>query len=280
LREIAGDEATTILMSDHGFRPVTRGADLNRVLERLGFAEVTGGGTVQRVRRSELARRVLRTRVGRSLKTVVRAPSTVDWSKTIAYQSATGGGVSINVRGREPDGIVEAEDYERIREEVCDAILGYRDPRSGEPIAQNVVDRDSLPDGPYRALAPDLLVGAAPLWAFVPSGTVSGETSWPSGTHRRQGVIVASGPGVRTQQIGSPHLVDVAPTALAFFGVSAEGLDGRPIEGISGTAPAREGGTLADQEADGSLGQREPSGMSEEDEDYVAQHLRDLGYIE
>jgi predicted AlkP superfamily phosphohydrolase/phosphomutase len=281
LREVAGDGATTILVSDHGFRPITRAADLNRVLERLGFTVVaTGGGTIRRLRRSALIRGLFRTRVGRSLKNVVRAPSTVDWSRSIAYQSATGGGVSINVRGREPDGIVDPGDYERTREEVRESILAYLDPEAGEHIAQDVVVRDALPDGEYRELAPDLLVAAAPLWAFLHTGVLSSETSWPSGTHRTQGVIVANGPGVRSQDLGKPHLVDVAPTALAFFGVSASELDGHPIEGIVGTAARQEDGSLSKREPDAALSQRDASRMTESEEEYVAQHLRDLGYIE
>jgi predicted AlkP superfamily phosphohydrolase/phosphomutase len=280
LRAMAGDDATTVLLSDHGFRPITRGADLNRVLERLGLSSVAdGNAAVGRLRRSGLVRSILRTGLGRSLKKIVRAPSNVDWSKTIAYQSATGGGVSINVRGREPAGIVDPGDYERVRDEVRAALLDYRDSQTGERIARDVAVRESLPEGVYRALAPDLLVGAAPLLAFLHSGTVSAETSWPTGTHRTEGVIVSSGPGVRGDAIGGPHLVDVAPTALAFFGLSAAGLDGRPIEGIVGTAPLGDDGAPPGAEREMS-DRRTASRMSEADEEYVAQHLRDLGYIE
>jgi predicted AlkP superfamily phosphohydrolase/phosphomutase len=279
LRTIAGDRTTTVLLSDHGFRPITRAADLNRLLERLGFAAVAGQSTaVGRLRRSGIARRVLRTRIGRSVKAVVRAPSTVDWRRTVAYQSATGGGVSINVRGREPNGIVSPEEYQRAIEQVRDAILGYRDPQTGERIADDVLVRDALPDGPHRTLAPDLLIGAAPLWAFLHTGTVSSETTWPSGTHRKQGVIAASGPAVQRGDLGKRQLVDVAPTALAFFGITADGLDGRPIAALVEQRPAHDGAQVGS--SGGSEVRRDPSGMSEADEEYVAQHLRDLGYIE
>jgi predicted AlkP superfamily phosphohydrolase/phosphomutase len=281
LRQVAGDGATTILVSDHGFRPITRGADLNRVLERLGFTAVrAGGGPVRRLRRSNLARGLSRTRAGRSLKSVVRAPSAVEWSRSVAYQSATGGGVSINLRGREPDGIVDPRDYDRIRDEVRESILAFIDPETGEHIAHDVLDRDALPAGKYQELAPDLLVAAAPRWAFLHTGVLSRETNWPSGTHRTHGVIVANGPGVRPGDLGSPHLVDVASTALTFFGVSASGLDGQPIEGIVGTATRGDDGSFSEPGRDRAFGRPEASGMTEADEEYVAQHLRDLGYIE
>lgn len=282
LREKAGDGATTILVSDHGFRPITRAADLNRVLEGLGFtALATGGGAVRSLRRSALARRLFQTRAGRSLKTFVRAPSAVNWSRSVAYQSATGGGVSINVRGREPDGIVDRRDYERVRAEVRESILGYRDPATGEHVAQDVLFRDELPGGEHLELAPDLLVGAAPLWAFLHTGVASSKTNWPSGTHRTRGIIVANGPGVRPQALGTRHLVDVAPTALAFFGVSASGLDGEPIETIVRATPLRhDDGSLVELEADRAVGERQAPAMSDEEQEYVAQHLRDLGYIE
>jgi hypothetical protein len=52
------------------------------------------------------------------------------------------------------------------------------------------------------------------------------------------------------------------------------GLDGRVIEQISGPSP-----TDAPREVSMTV-DRGPSGMSDEENDAVAQHLRDLGYIE
>src|SRR3954454_9839947 len=50
----------------------------------------------------------------------------VNWQKTKAYTSirSTGEGVSINLAGREPDGIVDPADFEKVRNEVMDRLGG------------------------------------------------------------------------------------------------------------------------------------------------------------
>ena len=69
------------------------------------------------------------------------------------------------------------------------------------------------------------------------------------------------------------EIPDVAATALAFAGVPATGLDGRTIEQIAGRS--------LNDAGDGSPAiARAASGMTSRDLDEVAQHLRDLGYIE
>jgi tetratricopeptide (TPR) repeat protein len=64
------------------------------------------------------------------------------------------------------------------------------------------------------------------------------EASW----HRPKGVLVMSGPGVRSgAEVASPTILDVAPTALALLGLPAgEDFDGRVLaEAIACNAPAR-----------------------------------------
>ncbi|HEV8635733.1 MAG TPA: alkaline phosphatase family protein, partial [Chloroflexota bacterium] len=59
------------------------------------------------------------------------AAGAIDWSKTRA--AAVGlVHVFVNLRGREPDGIVPPEEYARVQREVIDALLDYRHPATGE----------------------------------------------------------------------------------------------------------------------------------------------------
>jgi predicted AlkP superfamily phosphohydrolase/phosphomutase len=274
LHRVAGEGTTIVLMSDHGFRPVTRALNLNLLLAELGLATRSVSGSVARaLTRSKFARLAANTAVGRKARRLFRAPSTVDWSTTVAYESATGGGISLNLRGREPAGIVDPERYHETRDDVRDRLLGYRDPETDEAPITGVRTRDEIPSGPFQALAPDLIAFPAPLWVFAPNGGLPAPTAWPSGAHRSEGVIAAAGRRVPRGHLADHDMPDLAATALAFAGVPATGLDGRTIEEIAGRLLG-EGGPSRP------VISRSSDRMSPREEDEVAQHLRNLGYIE
>ena len=138
-----------LLMSDHGHQPVTRALNMNRVLESMGALRMGRGSALVSLlawgRIRSLAR-VAYDRLG--LHGKVKVPTTpIDWAHTTAYTSvtSTGEGVSIALAGREPQGTVPAEDYERVRTEVADALLGFVDPATGRhPIARVVRKEDVL----------------------------------------------------------------------------------------------------------------------------------------
>jgi predicted AlkP superfamily phosphohydrolase/phosphomutase len=271
----AGDDTTVVLMSDHGFRPVTRSWNLDRLLAELGFAKRHAGGSMlDRLRRSDVVRAVGRTRLGGAAKRRVKAPSGVDWDHAVAYESTIDGGISLNLKGREPRGIVDPADHGRLCAEIREALLAYRDPSSGLPVVERVHLREELPGGPNAALGPDLVAETAPLHHFAHPPSLVVDTSWPSGDHRREGILVAVGPRI-TRAEGLRHdITDLAPTALTFAGVAPPDLDGRTIEAIAGAA-------LASRGASAQIDRSSPGGdLSEEDEEFVAEHLRGLGYIE
>ena len=56
----------------------------------------------------------------------------MNWSKTKAFTTIrwTGEGVSINLAGREPDGIVDPADFEKVRDQVMDALGSFVDPKT------------------------------------------------------------------------------------------------------------------------------------------------------
>jgi predicted AlkP superfamily phosphohydrolase/phosphomutase len=204
----------------------------------------------------------------------VKAPSGVDWEHAVAYESTIDGGISLNLKGREPRGIVEPADRDRLCAEIRDALLAYRDPATGQPVVDRVHLREELPAGPNAALGPDLIAETAPFHHFAHPPALVVDTSWPSGDHRREGIIAAAGPGLAHAEEVRHEIVDLAPTALTFAGVAPPDLDGSTIEAIAGTALASSG--AAAQVDRSSLG----DGLSGQDEEEMAEHLRGLGYIE
>ncbi len=275
LRAAAGPATLTLLLSDHGFRPIANVVSLNRLLQATGFASAGSRAEVARsIRHWAPVRKVARSRAGYALKKKVRAPATLDWSRTLAYPSGTGGAVSVNLRGREIHGVVDAADHERVRAEVAEGMLAYRDPRTGDhPIAE-VLLREEFPSGEHLDLAPDLIARPSPLWSLGNIGQVTRASQWPSGDHRREGILVASSASVA--ELGVASIVDVAPTLLAAQGLAVPGLDGSAIAGI-----VAHDVTLDEQRASAAVAVRSAAGqVSPQEQDEISQHLRDLGYIE
>ena len=220
------------------------------------------------VRRWAPTRAIGRTRAGYRMKQRVRAPSTVDWARTSAYSAGSGGAIAINLEGREIHGIVEPRDYDRVRREVADALLAFRDPESGEAPVAEVTFREDLPAGEHLDLAPDLLARPAPGWGLGNIDRVTQASSWPSGDHRQEGIIACS--STELADLGTPSIVDLAPTILGLHGLRADDIDGRPIAGI-----AAAGGALA-----GAASPSREDELGREEQDEIARHLRELGYIE
>jgi hypothetical protein len=90
------------------------------------------------------------------------------------------------------------------------------------------------------------------------------------------GVIVASGGRTVSGDLGRRSLADLAPTALAFHGIDPGATDGRAIEQIAGMGGGGRSGGASTRIA----AARTRSFMNEDEERFVEQHLRDLGYLE
>ncbi len=67
----------------------------------------------------------------------------IDWSQTKAVNQRTGY-IYINLKGRDPYGIVEPEDYEDLCRQIQDDLYAYRDPLTGKRIVEMVVGRDGM----------------------------------------------------------------------------------------------------------------------------------------
>jgi predicted AlkP superfamily phosphohydrolase/phosphomutase len=275
LAEAAGSDTTLMLVSDHGFEAVTRASSTTGILARQGLARPSRSGTATAtLHRSSMWQAVAATRLGRAVRKRIPTPSAMHWSKTVAYGSASGGGVSINLKGREPEGVVDPRDHERVREEVRDALLAFEDDELGKPIA-DVLRSEEVFSGAYADLAPDLVAVPSASWVLDHTDLAATRLAYPTGDHRREGVLIAAGEGIPARRLGVRDLADVAPTALAFCGVPSPDLDGTPIGEIAGgDAPVP---VATDDEL---VPVREGVGLSASEFEDVTQHLRDLGYVD
>ncbi|MBA3728228.1 MAG: alkaline phosphatase family protein [Actinobacteria bacterium] len=213
LLEVFPRDAVTILMSDHGARPMIGGVCFNEWLAREGYLRFT----------EDLA----------GPTPIAKAP--IDWSRTVAWgDGGYYGRLFLNVRGREPEGIVDPARYEDVREEMIAKLEAMPGP-DGTPLGTRVFKPQDV-YSEVRGVAPDLIVYFGDLeWRSVGTAgapeifTYENDTGPDGANHDRTGIFAMAGlPGQPTGRREGLRLIDVGPTILSLYGLDApEGAQGR-----------------------------------------------------
>jgi len=322
--EKAGDEAALFFVSDHGFGHLDCKVYVNNWLERQGLlkirhsrlrayrAAVAAARLVRRVgkkiwrRRPDRAKgRQARTAGDRSTrspgqsheKTPQRAAlanlafyhvfyNSIDWSRTRAYMASNSEqGIYVNLKGREPFGIVDPSDYDAVCDEVHEALRSLTDAR-GRPLLTRFLKRDDVYTGPFTERAPDVIFaldeGAALAEIHLGGGELFRDISWKtgSGNHRMEGYFLASGKEIVHGKNLSAGIMDVMPTILYYLGIPVPSdLDGQMIgEIFSHEFLAREEPLFAGTAATCASAAGDPFSQTEEAE--LQDRLRRLGYMD
>ena len=213
LLEALPEGAVTILMSDHGARPMMGGICFNDWLAREGY----------------LGLEVYPSHV------IPIKEAAIDWSRTTAWgDGGYYGRVFLNIKGREPQGILEPARYEEIRDELTEKLEAMPGP-DGDTLGTKVLKpQDVYPE--VRGVAPDLIVYFGDLaWRSVGSVgnrsiyTYENDTGPDGANHDREGVFAMVGaPGQPSGRVDGLSLVDVGPTILSLYGIEPpEGAEGR-----------------------------------------------------
>ncbi len=226
-----GNDPLLMIISDHGFTSWRRSINLNNLLADLGYLKLKGADTVEEYLASGEPTNLL---------------NYVDWTQTQAYSMGLGK-VFINLKGREPDGFVEPDDYDAVIEAIRADLLEVTD-ENGVKLVTSCSRRDELFDGPWwregtlmrresgrdvpyeNAGFADLFMGYTPYHRVAGSNTMGdlakaavtdNEGHW-SGDHvsvdpsHVQGVLFTSKRQSETRRAG---LEDVAPTVLLRYGI-------------------------------------------------------------
>ena len=164
----------------------------------------------------------------------------VDWGRTVAW--GWGGyyaRIFLNVRGREPQGVVAPGDYERVRDEIADGIRRIRGPDGEEWRTMVLKPDEAFPE--CRGDPPDLMVYFDDLY-WRSAGTIGhgdiylpeNDTGPDDAVHDKMGLYVYYDPrrdlGGRAEDL---RIVDVAPTLLRAMGLPVpREMEGRPLRHI------------------------------------------------
>ena len=278
----ARDDDIVLFISDHGFQSCTRCVHMDQLLRKLGLLHHSATQAVFGPMQWGVMRQVARKIYDLlGLHGKVSLPQPVNWSKTCAYTSirSTGEGVSVNLEGREVDGVVPREDYDRVRDQVAEAIETFRDPATGRSPVKKVWRREEIFKGRFLERAPDLLFEPAEGYSLTHAKRFVEKADWVSGDHRMDGVIVAAGPAVAADAFAQapPNLIDIAPTLLAALDAPASvahtGRVLREVVGQEATVRAGESAAGAELVAEGDA-------VTDTEADEMEEHLRGLGYLE
>jgi predicted AlkP superfamily phosphohydrolase/phosphomutase len=309
LMEQADSETTVLIMSDHGSGVhATRYFHTNSWLHSRGWFAVKGGlstRAAKQVRRvleairirtpwaRDFVKRRFPGRVKRGITAGLQSTAAVDWSATKAYRVPMFyfvEGIEINLKGRQPEGVVEpGREYEELREEIIAELSTLRDDDTGRPVVREAIKKEQEYSGPLMDMAPDIVVfydhdlaggpnPSGPLISPIEQVTLK---KW-SGLHRMNGALIMWGQDVQKGiQLEGANIVDLAPTILYLLGLPIPSdMDGRVLtQALDAALPASR--PIQREERVGGGAQVERGGyLDAEEEEEMRDALRGLGYIE
>jgi len=300
------DDTTLYIISDHGFGPVHKTVSVHRWLCHHGFMKIKNGGlgfgklTDGFVRKfQEILPPGAKGFVKKWLPFLANTAASqasyagIDWSQTRAYPVGHFSDIFINVKGRQPSGIVKpGREYEKLRDEITETLYEFKDPEDNSKVVERVYKREELYHGKYLENMPDLIIGWKDykylrMFNFPPSDDESMIWTIPptlsllwdrTGAHNPKGVFMAIGSHIKTDvQVKSANIMDIAPTVLYECGVPVPAdMDGRILTEIFDDQYVKANPPQVMKSDD--TGTSEYI-YSDEETEKVEKRLKDLGYL-
>ncbi|NUQ47192.1 MAG: alkaline phosphatase family protein [Phycisphaerae bacterium] len=215
------DRKSTAVMvvSDHGAKRMDGGICFNDWLIREGFLKLKQPVT-KPTKWDEIIKKDL-----------------IDWTATRAWgDGGYYGRCFLNVKGREPNGIIPPNEFDKVRDDLIARLEALPD-HKGRPIGTRAYKPEALYQKSNR-VPPDLVVIFGDLhWRSVgmvgnPSiYTFENDTGPDDANHAQQGMYILAHPSLPPRgRVDTPTLYDVAPTVLKMMGQPVPpDMIGRPL---------------------------------------------------
>jgi predicted AlkP superfamily phosphohydrolase/phosphomutase len=218
--EMFGEDTATMVMSDHGSKAMKGAFCVNEWLAREGYLALRNRPSSQ----TDLEK------------------ADVDWARTKAW--GWGGyyaRIFFNVKGREPEGVIDPGDFEKEKKKLVEKIMKIRDDQ-GRPMANRALEPGAL-YGTAVGDKPDLMVYFDGLdWRSA--GTLGhldiylseNDTGPDDSVHSMDGIFLMSGPGPKPAkgEVQGADVTMIAPTIMRMMGFDPEreGMGERAIEEV------------------------------------------------
>jgi predicted AlkP superfamily phosphohydrolase/phosphomutase len=254
LNDLAPDTHVMVLLS-HGMGPYYHGSHLlDQVIEALGVNEFSDGkspSVSQQDRSLPSATWSFRRLLPKPLRETIKSKMPQEWIRRLwcwchpqspnkpinpwihkrvfqLPESNMTGLLRINLKGREPAGLVEpGAEYESLCRRLTNSLLAVENPDTGRKAIQWIWRSRDLYQGPRIEELPDLFIEwdhSAPIKRLRSSeiGTLEREyVGHRTGSHTQGGLLISRGPNFKSGQGEEIRSIDLAPTLLSFFGIPA-----------------------------------------------------------
>lgn len=298
-------ETNIMVLSDHGAGPNHGVFYVNQWLMRNGWLTLKDDFSTRLklwLARTDLVGKAykLASRIGLSkLALLVSKPARdkvmnsfisledIDWARTRAYASGSIGQITLNLQGREPQGIVQAEDADEVLQQLSRELAEIRHPETGQPLVNQITCRDDVFHGPHLENGADLMF-TIDNYRISPSrklglekDSLLGVSEYEdSGSHRMNGILVLAGPAAaQTRERCQGSVYDVLPTILALSHVPVpDNLDGEPLYRMLSTETIRSV-NIIQTDTSNALRFEKPD-LDERELAVLEDRLQSLGYLE
>lgn len=303
------NDTTVLIMSDHG----AGGHNFYKVISLNNWLTERGYMVLKTRKQTSGTREILRhlyvagrNRLPRRLKDIANrfVPgirqqaatgfnfASVNWQRSLVYADFPFPYLWINLKGREPEGIVEpGEEYEALRDELIAEFEKIIDCNTGKPIVKTVYRREEIFSGQALGDAPDLIVhfeggyfNTRDVKKSKNGPSYLGQISeWeaniaPSGGHRMNGIFMGLGAPLKQGYLAKGmKIIDIAPLICYLMGIPIPAhFDGQFFDDIIVPSYLKSHPVTYGKFMDG--GGDAGTSYGKEEAAVIKQRLKDLGY--
>ena len=243
--EAIDEEVTLIIMSDHGMGPQINSFNLNNWLLKEGYLKLKGGlrGYLRKasmklnICEADLFNFFLKKGpIGKIRELFTKKEvetkrrcfykfKDIDWSKTKAYTFAINQ-LAINLKGREPEGIVEGGwECEDLIAELIEKLGKIKNPLSNTKLCTKIYRKSEIFHGEKLSYIPDIIIECNNHTCSAPGGYKIGSPKIfdkhpQKGNHTSEGIFLIYGKGVKSGcKLEGVNIVDVAATTLSLLDI-------------------------------------------------------------
>ena len=314
-------ETNVIVLSDHGFGPVHYLFNMNYWLEEIGLLKrkkryigrykvhrTTFQRGLSRLGYQNLADHLPTWLSGMNLPVVRRNidpggafafrnqsdrfAEMIDWKRTRAYADVHG--INLNLRGREPEGVIEpGKEQEQVISYIMNQLLSVRDTETNATIIGEVLKKEDIFKGPCTEEATDIYFFFKEGYHHIPSPDFMSKERFTklndsipfSGHHvshrsTQKGIFLSSGPGMKqSTELQEANMMDIAPTILYLLNleIPAE-MEGRVLREAIDEDLLNKRQEMRIENSEFRV-KRERKALSAREEEKIREQLKGLGYL-
>ncbi|TKX86689.1 nucleotide pyrophosphatase [Halorubrum sp. SS5] len=241
LLDEVNEDCDVVVLSDHGFGPLSSDIYIDEWLEDQGFLSRKSGTSPKQVADDVLAttlkavwKGIRQVNLEGTVKSILPASwfefgsniqddlhRDIIWEETQAFfTTLSGQALYVNLEDSFSRGTVSQAQYNEVVEELRESLRSIRHPDTSKALVHEVIRSDEEFEGWSIDDAPDLIVRTDPEYTMKGGRSESLLQSSAqnrydrSGDHRTDGIFIGSGPSFETGRINSMNVLDVAPSLL------------------------------------------------------------------